>query len=171
MGGVDSKLTEFLIEGKQDKALELYYNDETIKDQINPNARMSKSPHGDTPLLCAARHGMKQLLDILLVKGGDPHIANKKKQTAFHLVCKLSQPIASSRKSRNRKEMLLTLLEHGRQNGLTASHGVNDAASSLFNESLAARDEVKCVTAPYCTLTTSYRLSILLYIWRVLQDC
>ena len=146
MGGADSKLTEFLIEGKQDKALELYYTDETIKEQINPNARMSRSPYGDTPLLCTARHGMNQLLDILLQRGGNPHIANKKKETAFHLVCKFSQSIASSRKSRNRKEMLLTLLEYGRQNGLTSasvSHpqqcGMN---GSLFNESLAARDEV-----------------------------
>lgn len=174
MGSVDSKLTEYLIEGKQDKALELYYTDETIKEQINPNARMSKSPYGDTPLLCAARHGMKQLLDILLAKGGNPHIANKKKETAFHLVCKFSQSIASSRKSRNRKEMLLTLLEHGKQNGLTASavpHGVNDTASSLFNGSLAARDEVTLSVSLLCTLTASCRLSILLYIWRVLQDC
>ena len=145
MGGVDSKLTEFLIEGKQDKVLELYQKDETIKEQINPNARMSKGPYGDTPLLCAARHGMQWLLDILLLKGGNPHIANKKKETAFHLVCKFSQSIASSRKSRIRKEMLLTLLEYGRQNELTTHTRqceINDATLSLFSESLAARDEV-----------------------------
>ena len=150
MGGVDSKLTEFLIECKQDKALELYYNDETIKEQINPNARISKSPYGDTPLLCAARHGMKELLEILLKKGGNPHIANKKKETAYHLVCKFSKSITSSRRSRIRTEMLLTLMKYGRQNGVTASAPhpqqceTNGTPPSLFNESLVARDEVMC---------------------------
>ena len=154
MGGVDSKLTELLIEGREDQAIELYYGNETIKEQINPNARMHKSPHGDTPLLCAARHGMKKLLDILLKKGGNPHIANKKKETAYHLVCKFSQSIASSRRSRIRTEMLLRLLECGSQNGLTVSAASADVTrhtqqckntgtrSSLYNESLAARDEV-----------------------------
>ena len=121
MGGVDSKLTDFLIEGREDEAIKLYKDNETINEQINPNARIHKSPYGDTPLLCAARHGMKELLDILLKKGGDPHIANKKKETAFHLVCKFSQSIASSRRSRIRTEMLLKLLKCGSQNGLTAS--------------------------------------------------
>ena len=148
MGGVDSKLTEFLIEGNQDKALELYNKDETIKEQINPNARLSKSPLGDTPLHCAARHGMHQLLDILLKKGGNPHIANKKKKTAFHLVCEFSQSIASSRKSKARKAMLLTLLEHSKRNGVTSkgSHqqqcATNGVTASLFNKSLIAQDEV-----------------------------
>lgn len=146
MGAVDSKLTEFLIEGRQDKAMELYYNDETIKEQINPNARMTKSPYGDTPLLCAARYGMKQLLDILLKKGGDPHVANKKKETAYHLVCKFSQSIASSRRSRIRTEMLLRLLECGMQNGVSVHQGAATAKTSLYNESLAACDEVKTLT-------------------------
>lgn len=140
MGAVDSKLTEFLIEGRQDKAMELYYNDETIKEQINPNARMTKSPYGDTPLLCAARYGMKQLLDILLKKGGDPHVANKKKETAYHLICKFSQSIASSHRSRIRTEMLLRLLECGMQNGVSVYQGAPAAKTSLYNESLAAYD-------------------------------
>ena len=147
MGGVDSKLTEFLIEGNENKALELYKRDETIKEQINPNGRIYKSPYGDTPLLCAARHGMKTLLDVLLIKGGDPHVANKKKETAFHLVCKFSQSIASSRRSRVRTEMLLRLLECGIQNRLTSSYSQQrktngTTKSTMYNESLASRDEV-----------------------------
>ena len=153
MGGVDSKIEEFLIEGRQDKALELYYNDETIHEQINPNARIYRSPHGDTPLLCAARYGMKELLDILLQKGGNPHIANKKKETAFHLVCKFSQSIASSRKSRRRTEMLLRLLECGRQNGITSASAAHpEQCTSLFNESLAARDEVDAYSSLHVIL-------------------
>ena len=156
MGAVDSKLTEFLIEGRQDKAMELYYSDETIKEQINPNARIHKSPHGDTPLLCAARFGMKQLLDVLLKKGGNPHVANKKKETAYHLVCKFSQSIASSRRSRIRTEMLLRLLECGRQNGV-AVHSNTTTAGSLYNDSLAACDEVKTHSSLHYTLIYSCR--------------
>lgn len=155
MGGVDSKLTEFLIEGRQDKALELYYSDETIQEQTNPNARINRSPYGDTPLLCAARYGMKELLDILLVKGGDPHISNKKQETAFHLVCKFSQSIASSRRSRIRTEMLVKLLECGRQNGLAPGSVAHQEQvnmttdKSLFNDSLAACDEVETCFSLY----------------------
>lgn len=152
MGGVDSKLTDLLLEGKEDEAMELYYKDETIKEQVNPNARIHRSPHGDTPLLCAARNGMKKLLDILLKRGGDPHLANKKKETAFHLVCKFSQSIASSRKSRKRTEMLLRLLEYSsnHNNGLSTAAAAEQSKktgskSSLFNKSLVARDEVMCL--------------------------
>ncbi|XP_065888984.1 ankyrin repeat and IBR domain-containing protein 1-like [Dysidea avara] len=146
MGGVDSKLTEYLIEGREKEALELYHSNESFNDQINPNARLSKSP-GDTPLLCAARYGMKSLLEELLTSGGNPCVANRKNETAFHLVCKFSQSITSSRKSRIRTALLTRLLEHvgcGYQTVAAAAQPnkcTRKDGKSLYYIFLSAQDE------------------------------
>jgi len=163
MGGVDSKLTEYLIEGREKEALELYRSNESYKDQISPNARLSKSPYGDTPLLCAARYGMKSLLEELLTSGGDPCVANRKNETAFHLVCKFSQSITSSRRSRLRTAMLTRLLEHvGCYHQTVAAAAQpdkftrkNGKSLSPYDISLSAQDEVPVIPSPFLVIMMS----------------
>jgi len=166
MGGVDSKLTEFLIEGREKEALELYHSDESYKEQVSPNTRLSKSPYGDTPLLCAARYGMKTLLEELLDRGGDPCVANRKNETAFHLVCKFSQSITSSRRSRIRTAMLTRLLEHvgcSHQTVAAAAHpnkNTRKDSKSLYDVALSAQNEVLVIATLLLVIMLLYVLAV-----------
>ncbi|KAL5005870.1 hypothetical protein ScPMuIL_017028 [Solemya velum] len=110
MGSASSKFRKHLQNGDEVAALNLYNNNSDLRKALDPNCSYGDSHHHETPLLLAARHGMKSLLRIFLVDhGGNPNKTNSHKETCLHTVCieKNSQYYPVQRRRLNCLELVL----------------------------------------------------------------
>lgn len=110
MGGVESKFGSHLVEGKESEALEIWNANFDLQANFQPNAQIKTSPQRDTPLHCAVRSEMKELMVEFLSNGGDPFTTNGIGETSLHIVCRGGAK-SSSRRSRKRAEFLQLMLE------------------------------------------------------------
>ena len=72
MGSKSSRFREAVHSGDTEQAYELFYRKKSIRESIDPNLSLGASYNENTPLHCAALHGMKQLYIDLIAVGGRP---------------------------------------------------------------------------------------------------
>ena len=133
MGGLESRFTALLVEGseKGEEALEMWKSNADLQANFKPNAPIKSSPVRDTPLHCAARFEMRELLSKFLEIGGDPFVRNSNDETPLHTVC--SSAKFSSRRSKRKAGLLQLLLEKIPEISGEDTYNIIRSASSLEN--------------------------------------
>lgn len=111
MGGVESRFNALLVDGKASEAMEIWISNIELQAGLQPNAQIKSSPFRDSPLHCAVRWEMKELMLEFLTRGGDPFTTNLIGETPLHIVCRAGDSKISSRRCRKRAEYLQLMLE------------------------------------------------------------
>jgi len=109
MGSGESRFAQLLAEGNEEEALALWNDSFDLQVNFQPDVQIKASPCRDTPLHCAVRHEMRNLMVEFLSVGANPFVMNGKGETPLHLVCRSSRH--SSRTSKKRADFLKLLLD------------------------------------------------------------
>lgn len=108
MGGTESRFNTLLIEGSEE-AVQMWKENFAFQAKYQLNAQLKASLDRDTPLHCAVRHEMKELIQEFLSNGSDFFAMNGNGETPLHLVCRAGK--ISSRKAKRRAEFLQMMLD------------------------------------------------------------
>ena len=108
MGGTESRFNTLLIEGSED-AMQMWKDNFALQAKYQINAQLKASPHRDTPLHCAVRAELRDLIQEFLSNGADPFAMNGIGETPLHLICRAGK--ISSRRAKRRAEYLQMMLD------------------------------------------------------------
>ena len=109
MGGLESRFNTLLVEGRAEEAMTMWEENFELQTRHQPNSQIKASQYRDTPLHCAVRFEMKDMLQEFLTRGGNPFVMNGNEETPLHIVCRAAK--ISSRKSKKRAEFLRMMLD------------------------------------------------------------
>ena len=148
MGNWSSQFVSALRNGDVDKASELYLSKAQLRSGLQPNQALG--PDDNTYLHHAARLGMAQMYQDLIVLKGKPDMKNAQRRNCIHLIC--LQPSAEGHSAEGhsagghhsaggqvKREMLEYTLKEGLE-GMDLRH------------LLAEKDEVSWCFSPACFL-------------------
>uniref|UniRef100_A0ABD2X9A0 Uncharacterized protein n=1 Tax=Trichogramma kaykai TaxID=54128 RepID=A0ABD2X9A0_9HYME len=108
-----------------------------ILDEMKLTVQMNAQDNlGNTPLHMALRYGRKKMIKLLLERGADPNLANKKGSTLIHIVCDKDYKIefAQMLLSQKHQRVLVDVLDNDGNTPLTLSLeiGRRDVAELLL---------------------------------------
>ncbi|XP_061410534.1 LOW QUALITY PROTEIN: ankyrin repeat and IBR domain-containing protein 1 [Lethenteron reissneri] len=88
MGSASTKFRKALQAGDEGLALQLYYTNVPLAQQLDPNASYGEAYDNNTAMHYATRHAMPRLLSVFLrEKEGNPNKRNGLEETALHCAC------------------------------------------------------------------------------------